>query len=165
MANEIVLEVKGLEELRKALEDYPRQSAMMLRVAMGKGLAVLVSDVKENALYDTGITKGSVGSQIVGGAGSEIIGKVGSNLPQAPNVLEYGRKPSERMPPPSVLEEWAGRHGMEGAGFAIARNIQARGWVTKPPKTMSKTLANKKNQVVRLIEEGIEKVLRSLNLK
>ena len=164
MANELVLEVEGLEELQKALAQFPAESAKHTRTAMGQGLAVLASSVKEDALHDMGITAASVGSQIVGGMGSEIIGKVGSNLPQAPNVLEWGRKASDRMPPPDIIEEWAARHGMEGAGWAIAKKIQARGWKTKPPKTMSNTLRNKAGEVVRLFEQGIEKVLRSLKL-
>jgi len=161
MANEFVLEVEGLEELQKALAQFPAESAKHTRTAMGQGLAVLESDVKEHARHDMGITAASVGSQIVGGMGSEIIGKVGSNLPHAPYALEYGRLPG-KMPPPNIIEEWAGRHGMEGLGFVIARAIGARG--VSAPHTMSNTLRNKASQVVRLFEQGIEKVLRSLKL-
>ena len=93
--------------------------------------------------------------------GSEIIGKVGSNLPHAPYALEYGRLPG-KMPPPDRIEEWAGRHGMAGMGFIIARAIGARG--VSAPRTISNTLRNKKDQVVRLIGEGVTRALRNLKL-
>lgn len=38
---------------------------------------------------------------------------------------EFGTRP--HMPPSSALEGWAKRHGMPGAGFAIARKIAERG--------------------------------------
>lgn len=158
---EFTIQVEGLEELQKALEQFPGEWEKFAKVAMGQGLAALVSGVHEDAQKDTGVTAGSVGSEIVRGPGSEIIGKVGSNLPHAPYALEYGRLPG-KMPPVDVIEEWAARHGMEGMGFVIARAIGARG--VKAPKTMSTVLAKKKDQVVRLFEQGIERVLRSLNL-
>ena len=164
MGSEIVIEVKGLEELQKTLAQYPEEWARATKTAMGQGLAVLESSIKEGALRDTSVTAGSVGSEIVAGMGSVILGKVGSNLPQAPNVLEWGRKPSDKMPPVQALEEWAGRHGMAGAGWAIAKKIQAEGWWTEPPRTISKTFRNKKDQVVRLIGEGVTRALRNLKL-
>lgn len=161
MADEIVIEITGLEELQKVLAQYPEEWARTTKDAMGQGLAVLESSVKEDARADTGVTAGSVGSEIVAGMGSEILGKVGSNLPHAPYALEYGREPG-KMPPPQIIEEWAGRHGMKGMGFIIARAIGARG--VSAPHTMTNTLRKKKNQVVRLIGEGVTRALRNLKL-
>ena len=75
--------------------------------------------------------------------------------------MEYGRLPG-KMPPPDRIEEWAGRHGMAGMGFIIARAIGARG--VSAPHTISNTLRNKKDQVVRLIGEGVTRALRNLKL-
>ena len=161
MGSELVIEVKGLEELQKTLAQYPEEWGRATKTAMSQGLAVLESSIKEDALRDTGVTAGSVGSEIVAGMGSEIIGKVGSNLPHAPYALEYGRLPG-KMPPVDRIEEWAGRHGMAGMGFVIARAIGARG--VSAPHTVSNTLRNKKDQVVRLIGEGVTRALRNLKL-
>jgi len=162
MANELVLEVEGLEELQKALAQFPAEWQKGAESAMRLGLIVLESAAKEKAPHDMGALAGSIGSQIVGGMGSEIIGKVGSRgLSYAPYALEYGRLPG-KMPPPDIIEEWAGRHGMAGMGFVIARAIGARG--IKAPQVLTKVLKEKSQQVVRLIEQGIEKVLRSLKL-
>ena len=38
---------------------------------------------------------------------------------------EFGTRP--HMPPSSAIEGWAKRHGMPGAGFAIAKKIAERG--------------------------------------
>ncbi len=161
MANEIVLEVAGLEELQKALAEAPQQWEKSTKLAMGQGLAVLESAAKEKAPHDMGALAASIGSQIVRGMGSEIVGKVGSNLVYAPYALEYGREPG-KMPPPDIIEEWAGRHGMVGMGFVIARAIGARG--IKAPEVLTKVLKEKSQQVVKLFEQGIERVLRNLKL-
>ena len=161
MAETFTIEVEGLAELQKALDQFPAEWDKNAKIAMGLGLAELVSTIHEDARKDTGITAASVGSEILGGPGSEIIGKVGSNLPHASYALEYGRR-AGKMPPVDVIEEWAGRHGMTGMGFVIARAIGARG--VKAPRTMSNTLRKKKDKVVRLFEQGIDRVLRSLKL-
>ena len=161
MGSEIVIEVTGLKELQETLAKFPEEYGRATKTAMGQGLAVLESNIHETARADTGVTAGSVGSEIVASMGSEIIGKVGSNLPHAPYALEYGRLPG-KMPPVQIIEEWAGRHGMAGMGFIIARAIGRRG--VSAPHTMSNTLRSKKDQVVRLIGEGVTRALRNLKL-
>ena len=161
MGSEIVIEVKGLEELQKTLAQFPDEWTKATKTAMDLSLAVLESSIHEDARRDTSETAGSVGSEIVAGMGSVIIGKVGSNLPHAPFALEYGRLPG-KMPPPEKLEGWASRHGMAGLEFVIARAIGRRG--VSAPHTMSNTFRKKKDQVVRLIGEGVTRALRNLKL-
>ena len=162
MAETFTIQVEGLAELQKALDQFPAEWEKNAKIAMDLGLAELVSTIHEDALKDTTETAASVGSEIVRGMGSEIIGKVGSNLPHAPYALEYGRR-AGKMPPPDKLEKWAWRViGERGLGFVIARAIGARG--VKAPRTMSNTLRKKKDKVVRLFEQGIARALRSLKL-
>jgi len=65
--------------------------------------------------------------------------RIFNELPYA-EVYEYGRAPGT-MPPVAPIEVWAKRHGMEGAGWAIAKNIKKRGikagTVKSPRKTQS----------------------------
>lgn len=42
-------------------------------------------------------------------------------------VMEEGRKPGGKMPPPAALAGWAARHGMAGMEFVLARSIARRG--------------------------------------
>jgi len=123
---------------------------------------MLETEVKKDALADTGRLRSTVGSRVERTAGSEIVGKVGSNIEYAPYALEFGRGPG-RMPPVARLEEWAVRHGMAGAGFAIARAIGARG--LKAPKTLTNVIAKKADAVVKAFERGIDAELRRLKLK
>jgi len=159
LADDIVVKVEGLEELQKALQKFPKEFERAAKEALGPGLAMLESGVKVGSPVDTGALRSSIGSQVVKGPGSTIIGKVGSSLEYAPYALEYGRKPG-RMPPSWALEEWAGRHGMSGMGFVIARAIGARGLPAK--RILSKTLEEKKDRVVKMFEQGISKALKRL---
>ena len=163
MANKdpLILEVEGLDELQKALEKFPGEWRASANRVMMPALAILESEVKTTARHDLGQTVASVGSEVQRGLGSEIIGKTGSSLEHAPYALEYGRGPGG-MPPPALLEEWAARHGMAGAGFAIARAIAVRG--VSAPKTLSKALEKKKGAVVKQIEKGVTEILRRLGL-
>lgn len=43
------------------------------------------------------------------------------------SVMEFGRRPGAKMPPPSALEGWARRHGFAGGTFVLARSIARRG--------------------------------------
>ena len=158
----LVLEVGGLEELQKILQKFPREWQSNANRVMMPGLAILENEVKTTARRDMGHAAASVGSEVQRGLGSEIIGKVGSSLKEyGAYALEYGRRPG-RMPPPDRLEEWAGRHGMAGAGFIIARAIAVRG--VSAPKTMSKALEKKASAVVKQIEKGVTELLRRLGL-
>lgn len=160
MANEgLVLEIKGLEELQRALQKFPQEWQQIANEALKPGLAMIESEIKKGSPVDTGALRSSIGSEVVRAAGSEIIGKVGSSLEYAPYALEYGRG-AGRMPPPNVIEEWAGRHGMSGMGFMIARAIGARGLPAK--RILSKVLEEKKDKVLKMFEEGISKALRRL---
>jgi len=141
LANEIVLEVEGLEELRKALEQFPNEWDRYAKMAMKQGLIVLESTAKAKAPWDTGALSGSIGSEIVGGPGSEIVGKVGTNIVYGP-IQEYG----------GTID----RVSTRGKEYQIV--IPAQPYL-RP------TLKEKGTQVIGFIEQGIERVLKALGLK
>jgi len=152
LANEIVLEVEGLEELRKALEQFPNEWNAHAKTAMKQALIVLESTAKAKAPWDTGALSGSIGSEIVGGPGSEIVGKVGTNIVYGP-IQEYGGTIHAKNAPYLVFQT------KDGSWHSVKS-------VTIPAQPyMRPTLAEKGAEVVHLIERGIEKVLRSLGLK
>ena len=57
--------------------------------------------------------------------GSRVIATVAVEAPHAAAV-ETGRR-AGGMPPVAKLEAWAARHGLSGAGFAIAKKIAQQG--------------------------------------
>jgi hypothetical protein len=72
---------------------------------------------------DTGALARSIAGRATG-----LTGRVATSLVYAP-VMEYGRTPGARMPPPAALAGWARRHGFSGRGatFVLARAIGRRG--------------------------------------
>ncbi len=55
-----------------------------------------------------------------------LFARVHSNLVYHP-VMELGRRPGARMPPPAALADWARRKGFTGSLFVLARSIARRG--------------------------------------
>lgn len=167
----LVIEWKGLEELQKALSRVGAEWYDIANRSMTPGLDILVNEVvTTNPHEDQGILNASFGSARAKGGireisrtGSQIVGKIGSRLPYAPVMLEYGRKPGARMPPPEALEMWTRPRGLAGLEFVIARAIGRRG--IPASKTISKAIQNKAGAVVKKFEEGIDRELRRLNLR
>lgn len=85
------LEVEGLDELQKALEEFHDKWDEMALEALGPGMATLETDAKIFAPVDTGRLQSSIGSQVIKGSGSEIIGKVGSAVEYA-SYQEFGTR-------------------------------------------------------------------------
>ncbi len=76
---------------------------------------------RENAPKDTSALARSILSDV-----HPTTARVYSTLGYA-SVMEYGRTPGARMPPPAALEGWARRHGFTGSLFVLARSIGRRG--------------------------------------
>ena len=128
MAGDMVIVVKGLDELQKALGKMGSNWQDYAGTALGKGLAVLESDAKIEAPVDTGRLRSSIGSQVVRGLGSEIVGKVGS-------AVEY-----------ASYQEFGTRY-QPGKAF------------------LRPSLEKNLDRVIKLLEQGIEEILRRLRLK
>lgn len=63
--------------------------------------------------------------------------EVGSDAPQA-FWIEFGRKPSAKMPPADRIYQWMVDKGIEGTfsdAFRIARGIQEKGYAPREPFT------------------------------
>jgi len=151
MGETFTIQVEGLEELQKALEQFPGEYEKFTKIAMGQGMAMLESTAKTKAPFDTGALQASIGSEIIRGPGSEIIGKVGTKMVYGP-IQEYGGTIHAKNVPYLVFQT------KDGAWHSVKS-------VTIPAHPyMRPTLKEKAGDVVRLIEQGIDRVLRSLNL-
>ena len=114
-------------------------------------MPVLASTAKVKAPYDEGILAGSIGSEIVASMGSEIIGKVGTNIIYGP-IQEYGGTIHAKNKPYLVFQTKDGFWHSVKSVFIPAHPY------------MRPTMKEKAGQVVRMIEEGVARVLRSLRL-
>lgn len=117
---EIVIELRGLEGvLQRSTPGH------LLEPAMDRLLrdAALYAEraAREGSPKDTGALARSFASEVRPG-----LARVYSPLVYAP-VMELGRRPGARMPPPRALAGWARRHGLAGQEYVLARSIARRG--------------------------------------
>jgi hypothetical protein len=112
------------EQLRTATISGNREAALVLQRAV-------VEQITFQRLVDRGLLRNSV--QVTPTATGATVAVTAPHA--AP--LEYGTRP--HFPPVAPLEEWARRHGMPGAGFAIARKISIEG--TPPERYFAKALS------------------------
>ena len=115
------LRIEGDAELVRRLNDPALIGVPMLKViqtATREGQEIARSRARSSR----------IASSILAEA-KPLFGRVHSALPQPQaNVLEYGRRPGGRMPPPDVVATWAARNGIDPeAAFPIARAIARRG--------------------------------------
>jgi len=124
---EIKVEIKGLEELRKAIKDLDR----LPRVKAEVGASALdiqraaKRNLKTAGSIDTGNAQNTTIVEFeLNGCSAEI----GTVAPYGP-YIEFGTRP--HFPPPDALEAWARHHGFDSA-WPICRAIAKRGLRARP---------------------------------
>jgi len=111
------LDIKGAAELTKKLASKTIKDP--LQEGIKKITQTLLGLVKKATVVDMGELRSGITHKI-----EPFVGRVGTNVKYA-SFVEKGTRP--HFPPVEPIEEWAQRHGMKGAGFAIARAISKRG--------------------------------------
>lgn len=157
------IEIQGLDKVLKGFSKLSAGMQKIIEQAMGQSIQYLAGEAKKEWPVDMGQSRASLGASAPKGIsdikslGGEIVGRMGSKLPQAP-VIEFGRRPGGKMPPPNLIEEWAHRHGMDGSGFVIARAIARHGLPAK--HILEKTARAGTPKIVGLFEDALEKALK-----
>jgi len=85
-----------------------------------------VDNVRALGAIDTGGLRQSITVDTVSRGFGAAIG------PEEPYGLYVELGTKKHFPPVQPLEEWAHRHGMDGAGYAIAKKIARRGTQARP---------------------------------
>lgn len=138
MADNLVaydIEIIGLAEQLKKLNGYDDLADRHLTHAMNQSVVTLESRIKPLVPVFRGRLRGSIGSQVTKDGPGSIVGKVGSSLKSEtyPVVMEFGRKPGAKMPPPDALERWVHLvlgvpdDKAPGVALAVARSIARKG--------------------------------------
>jgi hypothetical protein len=163
------IEIQGLEEFKKALQNAPTNITRHLRKAMDKSVTILVSDIKpEWPIGATGGARQSIGSEVKS-VGSAIEGKVGSSIKTPypyPLVTELGRRPG-KAPPPGALDLWVRRvlrvppDKVRGVAFLIGRKIARRG--IKGKFIFKKALESNTAKIQGYFNQAIERIARDLS--
>jgi hypothetical protein len=159
--------IKGLDELRKQIKDYPKIAGKHYRKAMRKSVTTIEEKVKPLTPLFRGRLRQSIVSE-VRGTGVELTGVVGSNLKKEayPAVMEFGRKPGAKMPPPKALERWVWlvlkppKKMVKGIAFVIARAIGKRG--IKGKRFLQRGFERSKRQVYANFSKALADIVKEL---
>lgn len=115
------VELRGAEVALAKVTDA-RLVAIPLRKTMDELSLLAQARAREGAPRDTGTLARSLLREA-----QPLMSRVYSLLVYAP-VMERGRRPGAKMPPPDALAGWARRHGFRpGMEFVLARAIARRG--------------------------------------
>lgn len=121
MTTQLTVEVNGLQAIEGKLKN-PQLVAAPLKTLL-TDLGLLAQRVaRQEAPRDTAGLQRSLGLEV-----KPLYATVSTALNYAP-VMEFGRRPGARMPPPDALAGWARRHGLPASAlFVLARAIGRRG--------------------------------------
>lgn len=120
--------IKGLGIVKKFLATVGKPTELKLGRVLIAGGNAIQKIARENAPIDQGGLRNSIIST-KNFAPDELEVEVGPTVLYAP-FIEFGTK--AHFPPVEPIERWAQRHGMPGAGFAIARKIASRPTKARP---------------------------------
>lgn len=115
----LTVEVKGIESLVQKLTVLERMQP--LQKLLNDAALIAQREARANAPQDTRTLARSIALDV-----QPFQARVFTPLFYA-TVMEYGRRPGARMPPPDALAGWARRHGFTGSLFVLARAIGKRG--------------------------------------
>lgn len=161
------IEINGLAEQIKRLNGYDALADRHLTHAMNQSVVTLESAIKPLVPVFRGRLRGSIASQVIRQPDS-VVGKVGSTLKAEtyPVVMEFGRKPGAKMPPPSALERWVHLvlgvpdDQAPGVALTVARSIARKG--IKGRRFMQRGYEASKTAIVRYFSVALQKIADDL---
>lgn len=166
MSVNVSIDFEGLDQVLTRCRSWPPEMRQMVGRAIGQGLQMIANagkGIARTEAHDTGRYWASIGAKTAFGIyevkhiGSNVVGRVGTRVEYGP-YIEWGRRAGRKMPPIWIIEEWAARHGMAGAGFVIARAIGRRGLRAK--HIMERAAREQAKNVVDHIRKTVERAAR-----
>jgi hypothetical protein len=155
-------EVRGLvdtqDKLEQVIADLHGEPVL---AAFRRATLLLVSTAKRLAPVDRGILRGSIVPQVRMTPNRTVEGVVGSNVTYAPH-MEFGTGifagNARYFPPPSALDLWASRHGME-SGALVALAIYRRGG-TRPRRYLQGSADQHRDEIRSLIGDAVTRIVK-----
>ncbi len=117
---------RTLKQINKRLRNLPADFAPV----MDRSLLAVEGSLRKEAPRDTGTGQRAFRKIAATGRGFDLTGQVINPL-EYMAVLDVGRRPGARPPPPQSLAGWARRHGFTGSLFVLARSIGRKGHLGK----------------------------------
>lgn len=152
----LTVEVKGLPEILAKLTS-DQLYGFDTRLAVQKSLEAVQIRGKVLVPKDTRNLMESIKTRMEPSP-TGLLGTVYSDSPYALAVHE-GRRRGAKMPPPSALEGWLGRHGLDvRLAFVIARAIGRRGIPPRP--FLRQALEDSRGAIDRNLSEAAKAIER-----
>jgi hypothetical protein len=162
MAGPVQVDDSELQDLLKDVEEAVSYLPRDLQEKMLKAVILVEGEAKVRAPHDLGQIWSEMGHE-VRAVGSGIAGFVGTAAPHGP-YMEYGTGVfagrGRHWPPGEALDIWAKRHGFK-SGYQVARIIGMRGGL-RPRKYLSGAMEAKEQEVLRILGEALDKVVRRI---
>lgn len=160
------LEIVGIDEALRDLERFPEIANKHLDRAMQNAVLVLQGEARQRAPVFMGALRGSIRSKVTG-QGMSLKGVVGSALKEDyPVVMEFGRRPGAKMPPPQALERWVHlqmgvpTEDAPGVAYVVARSIGRKG--IKGRFFMRRAYEENKNRVMAFFVTALDRITKEL---
>lgn len=146
MSKSISVEIKGVDELKKAFAKAPQVFVRVFDAVIRKAIYELQSEARKEAPVDMGFLRGT-GMQT---SFTPLVGKLENASPYAFYVHE-GTKP--HWPPMAAIKPWADRHGIPA--FVVARSIAKKG--TKANPFFDRAIEKAQPKIDEFFEDGLTK--------
>ena len=169
----ITVEVELSSDFEKAVEllgQYERISDEHLKKATDASLKLVQGRARTTAPVFRGQLRNSITTETRTVAG-EITGRVFSTIQKPypyPVVMEYGRKPGAKMPPPSAIERWVHlvikppARQLKGVAYVVARAIGKRG--IKGKFFLTNAVKNSRASIERLFTVAVENISKDMDV-
>lgn len=121
------VQIIGLEEQLRKIGNFGPLLNKHLVQGMEKATKYTVSKIVPGVPVGVSARlKNSIGSEIKTEGIGSVVGRVGSSLKdeEYPAVMEFGRKPGAKMPPPDALVRWVHVKGLAGTYSIKTRRRQ-----------------------------------------
>ncbi len=164
------VEILGLNEQLKKLHGFDVIADRHLLGAMARSVLVIQANVKPLTPVFRGRLRNNIESKTERESVGSIVGRVFSTVDEVyPAVMEFGRRPGARMPPPSALERWVhlvlGVPTAEarGVAYTVARGIARKG--IKGRRFMQRGFEKSKGVIAGFFQAALDAVANELSVR
>lgn len=146
------LDKRTMERITRRLRELPAD----FEPVMDRSLLAVEASLRKEGPRDTGTGQRGFRRERPTGRAFALEGSVINNQIHMA-VLDVGRTPGAKPPPPSALAGWARRHGFTGSLFLLARSIGRKGHrgrgARKHRGYVKRAVDNAKDDVDRIIAQ------------
>lgn len=167
MAKGYTVEIENMDAIQRQYSRSPEITEKHNRQAMQESVLVVEKNIKPLVPVFMGRLRNSIGSEVQG-SGSKIVGIIGSSLKSEvyPAVMEFGRRPGAKMPPPSALHRWVKLvmkvpdKDVPGVAFIVARAIGKKGIEGK--RFMEQGLQQSVSAIQAAFGRALERIVKEI---